>query len=59
MPPNHVLGSSVTGQVIKKFFLMEAAYSKAPSKLTSALLAEPSEDEANARLLDIICHGIH
>ena len=47
----------MTGQVIKKVLLTEAVYSKAPSTLTSALLAEPSEDEANARHLDIICHG--
>lgn len=47
----------MTGQTIKKVLLTEAVYTKAPSMLTSALLAEPSEDEANARHLDIIFHG--
>lgn len=47
----------MTGQAIKKVLLTEAVYSKAPSMLTSVLLAEPSEDEASARHLDIICHG--
>lgn len=47
----------MTGQTIKKVLLKEAVYTKAPSMLTSALLAEPSEDEANARHLYIIFHG--
>lgn len=47
----------MTGPAIKKPLLTEAVCSKAPSSLTSALLAEPSEDEANARHLDAIHHG--
>ena len=47
----------MTGQAIKTFLLTEAVHSKAPSMLTSARLAEPSEDEASVRHLAIICHG--
>lgn len=54
---SRVLGSTMTGQAIKKVLLMEAVYTKAASMLTSALLAEPSEDQANARHLEIIFHG--
>lgn len=37
--------------------LTEAMHSKAPSMLTSALLAEPRENEVNVRLLSITHHG--
>lgn len=36
---------------------MEAVNRKALSSLTSALLAEPRENEVNVRLLGITCHG--
>lgn len=44
-------------EAVKKVMLTEAVHSKAPSTLTSALLAELREDEANVRLLGITCHG--
>lgn len=37
--------------------LTEAVHSKAPSMLTSELLAELKENEVNVRLLGITCHG--
>lgn len=42
---------------MKRLLLTEAVHSKAPPVLTSALLAEPGEDEANAGHPAIIRRG--
>lgn len=42
---------------MKRLLLPEAVHSKAPPVLTSALLAEPSEDEANAGHPEIMRRG--